>query len=243
MVRPPYLMTQGIISACAGSTSRRNCATCGSGDHPRMRGEHEVAVAVVYAHVGSSPHARGALDRVRRPRAGPRIIPACAGSTSRRRWPRRCSGDHPRMRGEHMPVRIYDVVPPGSSPHARGALPPLVAQAVVQGIIPACAGSTAQKSSVIIGLEDHPRMRGEHRLAATASTAPSGSSPHARGALVCVLTSGFPRRIIPACAGSTGIMQTGSSPHARGALRVHAESRRRQGIIPACAGSTKRFAS
>ena len=183
MVRPPYLMTQGIISACAGSTSRRNCATCGSGDHPRMRGEHLHGANVGISSVGSSPHARGARGRRCRRIRPCRIIPACAGSTRPGAATPCRPADHPRMRGEHMPVRIYDVVPPGSSPHARGALPPLVAQAVVQGIIPACAGSTAQKSSVIIGLEDHPRMRGEHPPPIALPVGLPGSSPHARGAL------------------------------------------------------------
>ena len=72
-------------------------------DHPRMRGEHEVAhgprgvvvgiipacagstmpwAAPSFVSRGSSPHARGALRMPHRRRAEAGIIPACAGSTS-----------------------------------------------------------------------------------------------------------------------------------------------------------------
>ena len=101
MVRPPYLMTQGIISACAGSTSRRNCATCGSGDHPRMRGEHSLCWDRKTPREGSSPHARGALLLAPGYVEEPGIIPACAGSTSGPPCRQCRRGDHPRMRGEH----------------------------------------------------------------------------------------------------------------------------------------------
>ena len=93
---------------------------------------------------------------------------------------------------------------------------------------------------------------------------PSGSSPHARGALSFGPLQRTHSRIIPACAGSTGrschrrrcgrdhprmrgehnvlqpitTIRAGSSPHARGAHIVHDLWRDVVGIIPACAGST-----
>ena len=53
------------------------------------------------AVVGSSPHVRGAqwVSEVAKDKDG--IIPACAGSTSLRRWPFSMPRDHPRMCGEH----------------------------------------------------------------------------------------------------------------------------------------------
>ncbi len=92
----------------------------------------------------------------------------------------------------------------------------------------------------------------------------SGSSPPARGARAPTRNRPRPRRIIPACAGSTarcsptrrlprdhprlrGEHSTitraarnawGSSPPARGAHRLHRHRGGRDGIIPACAGST-----
>ena len=50
--------------------------------------------------------------------------------------------DHPRMRGEHVLSRqdVRDAV--GSSPHARGAPARGGGVEGLEGIIPACAGST-----------------------------------------------------------------------------------------------------
>ena len=197
-----------------------------------------------------------------------RIVPACAGST-RPVWAAPCrrggssphargalvgqlvehlgNRDHPRMRGEHEVCRHANEIP--------------------DGIIPACAGSTAiasRASTCAVGssphargapmpakvakelARDHPRMRGEHDMANAVAMANGG--------------------IIPACAGSTKQQGTpimpfgGSSPHARGAPeriqvrglltgdhpRMRGEHGRREcnlvhhgGIIPACAGSTR----
>ena len=109
-------------------------------------------------------------------------------------------------------------------------------------------------------------MRGEHVEAVTSYEYGTGSSPHARGALVPSGTTNVTEGIIPACAGSTperlvrGVdvrdhprmrgehssgwnsccRSRGSSPHARGALGAAEGAGRRPGIIPACAGSTSR---
>ena len=230
----------------ARSTTRPSASP--ARDHPRMRGEHEVQGRVpvqgqgiipacagstnlissssMYV-TGSSPHARGARCR-----------------TSLRRSNRR---DHPRMRGEHRSQPLRGRNKRGSSPHARGA-PAGRARAGSrtrdhprmrgehaprgrgprrgQGIIPACAGSTSDETSLRFCV--------------------MGSSPHARGALLsCWSISPRPRDhprmrgehlvdlreryrlpgIIPACAGSTPSVleiktaSAGSSPHARGARR------------------------
>ena len=159
----------GIIPACAGSTtafSSLGITISGSSphargaqaspsaacpapqDHPRMRGEHWRGSDACQRHTG--------------------IIPACAGSTTLRQsrqspWSGssphargapidsdrigRASRDHPRMRGEHA-----------LGGRDRPAL---------QGIIPACAGSTPPDNVVAMYL--------------------SGSSPHARGALAAIV--------------------------------------------------------
>ena len=79
--REDAVARQGIIPACAGSTSGRRGHLPPTRDHPRMRGEHSCTTSRDVPILGSSPHARGALRRWRdfmRPRG---IIPACAGST------------------------------------------------------------------------------------------------------------------------------------------------------------------
>ena len=71
------------------------------------------------------------------------------------------------------------------------------------GIIPACAGSTRDRTCAHTACGDHPRVRGEHLAMLVSVPYSGGSSPRARGArrmaLCGVATSG----IIPACAGST----------------------------------------
>ena len=255
----------GIIPACAGSTSESLQYRRKTRDHPRMRGEHNDSSSLRTVDPGSSPHARGAPRwpcRCPSPRG---IIPACAGSTP---WHSRVSArgrDHPRMRGEHRRARAGGSSCAGSSPHARGALDTYPALPKLEGIIPACAGSTSPRSYSRPLFGDHPRMRGEHCSKWLITTPPGGSSPHARGAQLRDYIISHRRGIIPACAGSTfavpfvinacrdhprmrgehslklddGTRKTGSSPHARGAQLVAHLAHRHDGIIPACAGSTR----
>ena len=86
------------------------------------------------------------------------------------------------MRGEHDRAAILYGLRKGSSPHARGALVVALPGLSVVGIIPACAGSTWTTSQSTSASGDHPRMRGEHPPASLTTSAPQGSSPHARGA-------------------------------------------------------------
>ena len=192
----------GIIPACAGSTRTQCRRLLGRPDHPRMRGEHCDNTAFSTTSSGSSPHARGAPElRLHRhyrrgssPHArgahrpiyngneGARIIPACAGSTNLGESQDLQLGDHPRMRGEHRPARIWCWGSQGSSPHARGAPSRRGLNLDTVGIIPACAGSTTRRPARIWCWGDHPRMRGEHACVSRPEHDNSGSSPHARGA-------------------------------------------------------------
>ena len=72
----------GIIPAYAGSTRHHPEPGAPSGDHPRIRGEHDEA------------YKASILVR--------RIIPAYAGSTYIERGITWSSEDHPRIRGEHI---------------------------------------------------------------------------------------------------------------------------------------------
>ena len=214
---------QGIIPACAGSTSCGSGLPLGSRDHPRMCGEHFLLLSLFAFAAGSSPHVRGAhvTAMVHHTSAG--IIPACAGSTDIDAIKRLVAGDHPRMCGEHLDGDTLNNVASGSSPHVRGAPRPAHLSRPSNGIIPACAGSTSCGSGLPLGSRDHPRMCGEHlstknrasvsgdhprmcgehNPVVNTATGSAGSSPHVRGALFLCLVKTWPRGIIPACAGST----------------------------------------
>ncbi len=133
---------QGIIPACAGSTTVSRRGAPRTWDHPRLRGEHISSDSGIVEIEGSSPLARGALADKHgvSERAG--IIPACAGSTASPRATRATRGDHPRLRGEHSPSTRASTWTRGSSPLARGAHGYRQPHRAPQGIIPACAGST-----------------------------------------------------------------------------------------------------
>ena len=199
----PFPDEPGIIPACAGSTRRPGGEARHQGDHPRMRGEHTFASNPELDSQGSSPHARGAREVTRMATDAQRIIPACAGSTRSMACPDSRWRDHPRMRGEHSLSAFSFSARLGSSPHARGALSVSTTASAFGRIIPACAGSTRLRGGFACRLRDHPRMRGEHFCLAGKSSAPGGSSPHARGAPWRVLIAGGLVGIIPACAGST----------------------------------------
>ena len=98
---------RGIIPACAGSTRGTSGRGTRSRDHPRMRGEHVRAFPAPKAGQGSSPHARGAHGAYTGTIATGGIIPACAGSTTGATSATDSMRDHPRMRGEHMPIRCW----------------------------------------------------------------------------------------------------------------------------------------
>ena len=230
-----------------------------------MCGEHHVGRDHAGRPGGSSPHVRGAQVQGRVPVQGQGIIPACAGSTGCRWPPAVRSWDHPRMCGEHHYLLNDDISSPGSSPHVRGAptrSPPdapasrdhprmcgehrrrSVAQEVVPGIIPACAGSTlvwgdgapdppgssphvrgapTGRARPWASARDHPRMCGEHQRSKGKGAHAVGSSPHVRGAQLLEFLHVLGAGIIPACAGRTEVswtppvLRAGSSPHVRGA--------------------------
>ncbi len=139
----PRGIVLGIIPACAGSTSYLAAIFHLPRDHPRMCGEHRNIIACICVSLGSSPHVRGAQKHCRHRRGVPGIIPACAGSTGGQGHRQDLRRDHPRMCGEHKPGESTIITGTGSSPHVRGARDSSTRFPYPQGIIPACAGSTA----------------------------------------------------------------------------------------------------
>ncbi len=153
----------GIIPAYAGSTATRGREWTGSGDHPRVCGEHLKSPETGTDIVGSSPRMRGALaiHVIRTRHVG--IIPAYAGSTLAHVFPCCRKWDHPRVCGEHFPVESVKKSCSGSSPRMRGARKVPRGAVVVYGIIPAYAGSTRLQHKRLRNSRDHPRVCGEHR--------------------------------------------------------------------------------
>ncbi len=252
-----------IIPACAGNAAHGPAGSTAGADHPRMRGERDPHDAANKSTSGSSPHARGTLFCTDNPPNLVRIIPACAGNASRRRWATVARADHPRMRGERA-CRARPAPPTaGSSPHARGTQRGPFSRKPDDRIIPACAGNASSCRGSAVPHTDHPRMRGERRLRGYVAFVARGSSPHARGTHRPIGNVPQQRRIIPACAGnaatgpavdvtrpdhprmrgerhcrvSVGHTKNGSSPHARGTRSRRLRRWRFPRIIPGCAGN------
>ncbi len=195
----------GLIPACAGSTQWGITQVRSPRAHPRMRGEHQTSSQSSVTHVGSSPHARGAPLERGHDHVPEGLIPSCAGSTPSSDPRPATLSAHPRMRGEHASLWTVITWVTGSSPHARGAPPVVKAAGAGEGLIPACAGSTLDAAPVPLVAVAHPRMRGEHTTSPAAYPCGVGSSPHARGA-PHLRRHRLPQgRLIPACAGSTGV--------------------------------------
>ena len=196
------------------------------------------------------------------------IIPACAGNIVGHIFALDGQGDHPRVCGEHGHVLSVADRYSGSSPRVRGT--PLVQHRVAPagGIIPACAGNTAVDALLVLPLEDHPRVCGEHPSSGTRHSFKSGSSPRVRGTLWRVRRQAERPGIIPACAGNTRYRRgytakcgdhprvcgehfrverdklcvEGSSPRVRGTHGNPWRFNQGGGIIPACAGNTANIA-
>ena len=172
-----------IIPARAGFTRLTRTTWPRSTDHPRSRGVYASLEAAACHYDGSSPLARGLLQRPQGGRIGCRIIPARAGFTSTpRRWRARR---------------------PGSSPLARGL--PKINELTESnnGIIPARAGFTpSEVISDVLGW-DHPRSRGVYLHVHYLSRVCLGSSPLARGLRPRRHDHSGNSRIIPARAGFT----------------------------------------
>ena len=86
------------------------------------------------------------------------------------------------MCGEHVATLAVMLPVAGSSPHVRGARDSAHVVGFVDGIIPACAGSTPWRRLIRTWPRDHPRMCGEHVRKNHRRHSSKGSSPHVRGA-------------------------------------------------------------
>ena len=172
-----------IIPARAGFTQAGGVLDRLLADHPRSRGVHLTAMSAARSSAGSSPLARGSLNRQLRESNLSGIIPARAGFTSRTRASRLLWSDHPRSRGVHDILDVLSGHASGSSPLARGS--------------PHLPWGRRRRG------RDHPRSRGVHVRCADPWVPPLGSSPLARGSRERPRRRRLGPRIIPARAGFT----------------------------------------
>jgi len=171
--------------------------------HPRVRGEHGRSSTWSSPTGGSSPRPRGTPKGLKGSRHVDRFIPASAGNTSAPRHPRCARSVHPRVRGEHEVWPRPEFYPAGSSPRPRGTPGRSKSWRDYERFIPASAGNTRTSTPRSGSWAVHPRVRGEHALAASKVPPCDGSSPRPRGTLTNIYSFLFRDRFIPASAGNT----------------------------------------
>ena len=115
---------QRFIPAGAGNTAVTARSVLALTVHPRWRGEHRSHPGRDHPDRGSSPLARGTLDRHPRQRVPVRFIPAGAGNTRQHVVEVQEAAVHPRWRGEHGSRSSGGSRFFGSSPLARGTRTP-----------------------------------------------------------------------------------------------------------------------
>ena len=178
------------------------------GDHPRVCGEQTIRKSAIKSQTGSSPRVRGAEGADVAEVLARGIIPACAGSSTFESNRVATLRDHPRVCGEQaVRMHAYRCLK-GSSPRVRGAVCGCVHTAPVDGIIPACAGSSLHSGRRGPRARDHPRVCGEQNSALMIAASCWGSSPRVRGAVGSWINSMSDFGIIPACAGSSRLKVT-----------------------------------
>ena len=263
-VRAAGALRVRFIPARAGNTATVGPFQTYNPVHPRSRGEHWMMGWPPGWTDGSSPLARGTLERLGGAAAVPRFIPARAGNTATPLPDSLTAPVHPRSRGEHFAAFGGTWRVTGSSPLARGTRTSTNTSTNSSRFIPARAGNTRWQRKRSLLSPVHPRSRGEHARAREANPEGSGSSPLARGTRAQVRASEAGARFIPARAGNTRLTNRppvrrpvhprsrgehvshqptitggiGSSPLARGTPTTSGYSRSIRRFIPARAGNT-----
>ena len=176
-----------------------------------MCGENLVQNRVMVAVSGSSPRVRGKLCWSKPQELTSGLIPACAGKTPTRPLRRHNVGAHPRVCGENIVCGGWFRCGLGSSPRVRGKLRRLQEVLGTTGLIPACAGKTFFGEAFEEEFGAHPRVCGENRGALAIARGARGSSPRVRGKLIVRAGCAARGRLIPACAGKTGLDELGYS--------------------------------
>ena len=111
---------------------------------------------------GSPPLTRETLTFSHTLSSPPRITPAYAGNTYMVPFKNTKTRDHPRLRGKHVVAVGALAGLAGSPPLTRETLQVCSVHELKFRITPAYAGNTPAPETVILTLQDHPRLCGKH---------------------------------------------------------------------------------
>ena len=208
-VREPHLCLKPILQliritpACAGTTSDLMRVPPVLWDHPRVCGNHVLLFSVRSPGLGSPPRVREPRHKPRPTPRTNRITPACAGTTYAGDDNLLPARDHPRVCGNHLRPRQYGLGTVGSPPRVREPL--AIYDIIVYGtrITPACAGTTKLDAYILLFVQDHPRVCGNHSVRECFEDFCGGSPPRVREPRVRAVPFDQISGITPACAGTT----------------------------------------
>ena len=252
-----------FIPAPAGNSVLRPPKAAFTPVHPRACGEQATGRGKARGFLGSSPRLRGTDWVLSVQPFGSRFIPAPAGNRSELilRLPR--SSVHPRACGEQPMGSIISRDWTGSSPRLRGTAGTVPAHYLDDRFIPAPAGNSQFRESLIRHRSVHPRACGEQRRQDRCCRGCFGSSPRLRGTDRVSTGRNHSHRFIPAPAGNRCQVRplktrsavhpracgeqgkplpmpqsvSGSSPRLRGTAQGKRHDRRVRRFIPAPAGN------
>ena len=225
-----------FIPAGAGNAAL-SFHTSGSGSvHPRGRGERCSCPRSLRGYLGSSPRARGTLQRWQVYRSRFRFIPAGAGNAEAAARQSAAAPVHPRGRGERGVLSQRCYTGGGSSPRARGTQPQLGGRLIDHRFIPAGAGNAPSSIPAAAATTVHPRGRGERGRRHDRGADQGGSSPRARGTRLRTPRPLRLDRFIPAGAGNASVGAARPPPSA-----VHPRGRGERAWVKE--GNGKKFGS
>ena len=237
------------------------------GSPPRARGRRDGNETVGHAK-GLTPACAGTSPGRSSRRSPTGLTPACAG-TSIPAAPRTCPRwAHPRVRGDVRRAASSVSAARGSPPRARGRRLRVSRLDRLQGLTPACAGTSWYKhTGSDVGGGSPPRARGRPMLgqgralkdgltpACAGTSSIDEPCPPVMGLTpACAGTSQAPSqgdahgRAHPRVRGDVGLRmgpltaQGGSPPRARGRPRRGRGGPGQSGLTPACAGTSSRHA-
>ena len=212
--------------------------------HPRLRGELSINFVGHVTISGSSPLTRGTRCAPVSKRPQLRFIPAYAGNSCCPWIPGATGPVHPRLRGELTYSKMVCANSRGSSPLTRGTPRSTSERRPYRRFIPAYAGNSRLKTSILIVSPVHPRLRGELPDNVPGCFAVDGSSPLTRGTpYPCSLLPGR-RAVHPRLRGELQINNkvtaslNGSSPLTRGTPAPKSGAAKIPRFIPAYAGNS-----